>query len=115
MSDKKIEITPNCYACEHFRNRIRWERRPLHFSDAAYCAMAGNSDTAPVIEDKQSPKECCSYDIRVISALDEEIRNAKQEQKAEMFKKNIYQTNKIIFGIKRHIRIKNLYMPFIMQ
>ena len=76
MSDKKIEITPNCYACEHFRNRIRWERRPLHFSD-----------TAPVIEDKQSPKECCSYDIRVISALDEEIRNAKQEQKAEMFKK----------------------------
>lgn len=86
MSDK-IEIIPNCYACEHFRNRIRWERRPLHFSDASYCAMAGNSDTAPVIEDKQSPRECCSYDIRTISALDEEIRNAKQEQKAELFKK----------------------------
>lgn len=87
MSDK-IEIIPNCYACEHLRNRIRWERRPLHFSDASYCAMTGNSDTAPVvIEDKQSPRECCSYDIRTISALDEEIRNAKQEQKAELFKK----------------------------
>lgn len=64
------KLLPNCFVCVHCSHRHEWTDNPICFKNTNYCAMTGNSETAPPIKDSYTKKDCCLYDIHKVAVYD---------------------------------------------